>query len=373
MLILQHPRERAVPIGTAKLAELALPNAQRLVGVEFTDSPELESALARPEAPAVLLFPGEHAGMLSELPPEAAHTLVVIDGTWSQAEKILKQNPRLAALPRYSLRPSAPSRYRIRRAPSHDCISTIEAIAEALSVLEGPSFSTSAALAPFEAMVEQQLAFKHERAERRHFKRPRPARKLRPPNLALERERDWIVAYGEANGWPRRTELGQVPEIVHWAALRLSTGERFELYVAPEQPLAPAFAHHTGLSPERVRAGVSRAELCARWAEFVGTSGLVCVWGHFAIQTLRRSGAGVPASLDLRAVTRSYLRQSPGEVEACARLLSDRVRAPWVEGRTGLRLAALAGVADALLERARAGRETVSGLSGGSTQRIAQM
>ncbi|HEX6275519.1 MAG TPA: DTW domain-containing protein, partial [Polyangiaceae bacterium] len=38
VVILQHPRESSVPIGTARLAELALPNAERHVGVDFSDS-----------------------------------------------------------------------------------------------------------------------------------------------------------------------------------------------------------------------------------------------------------------------------------------------------------------------------------------------
>jgi DTW domain-containing protein YfiP len=247
VVILQHPRERSVPIGTARLAELGLPNSERHVGVDFEHSGELARALSNPAAPPILLFPGPGAGDLSELASSAPVTLVVIDGTWSQAEKILKTNPALARLPRYAVRPSAPSRYRIRKAPSPHCISTIEAIVAALQTLEGPRYLASATLAPFEALVAQQLTFKTERAERRHFRRSRPPRERSVPKLLAERFGELVVAYGEANAWPRGSALGGRGELIHFAAERLSTGERFRAFVRPERALSPTFTTHTGI------------------------------------------------------------------------------------------------------------------------------
>src|SRR6185503_896729 len=153
VVILQHPRESDVPINTARLVELQLESAERHVGIHLSEAPALRARLSDPAAPPILLYPGEDARDLGREPPTGPVTLVVLDGTWWQAKKLFQKNPELAALPRYSLSPSAPSRYRIRREPALHCISTIEAIADALSLLEPGGFDREGFLGPFDAMV----------------------------------------------------------------------------------------------------------------------------------------------------------------------------------------------------------------------------
>ncbi|HEY0839584.1 MAG TPA: tRNA-uridine aminocarboxypropyltransferase, partial [Vulgatibacter sp.] len=109
LVFLQHLRESRVPIGTARMAHLALSNSEFHVGTSFSLTPGPRTAV---------LFPGEDA-----LPPEVLRegdpwTLVVIDGTWSQARKIVQRDPVLSALPRVGFRPDRPGNYRIRREPS---------------------------------------------------------------------------------------------------------------------------------------------------------------------------------------------------------------------------------------------------------------
>jgi DTW domain-containing protein YfiP len=350
-VILQHPRESAVPIGTARLAELGLVNAERHVGVEFSNDPRVQAALQSPSAPAILLYPGPGARDLSMEPPAGPVTLVAIDGTWWQAQKIFKKNPELRALPRYSLNPEAPSRYRIRREPAPHCLSTIEALVLALSALEREPSRLRALLAPFEALVEQQLGYARNQAERRARHRIRGP--TAPPIPAPFRERpgDIVVGYGEANAWPRDTPLGSHPEIVHFAAERLPSGERFEAFVAPRRPFAPFFTHHTGIARELVEGGESWSSFCARWADFLRERDVLCGWGYYASELLRIEGARVPERLDLRLAALRYLRRRPGTVEACAELFGGPVTPPWVVGRTGVRLAALSGVARGFLRR----------------------
>jgi len=50
----------------------------------------------------------------------------------------------------------APSRYRLRKAPEPGALSTLEAVVEALNVLEQP-VSFDALLKPFEALIEGQI------------------------------------------------------------------------------------------------------------------------------------------------------------------------------------------------------------------------
>lgn len=155
VLVLQHPSEANHALNTARLAVLGLRNAQLRVGEVFDD---LET-LFNPEGyRACLLFPGEGASTLAADDAERLPTLLVVpDGTWRKARKLLHMNPLLAALPRVTLGPVPASRYRLRKAPGPEALSTLEAISHALQTLEAPR-SFLPLLAPFDALIEQQIA-----------------------------------------------------------------------------------------------------------------------------------------------------------------------------------------------------------------------
>lgn len=155
MLILQHPDEARHPLNTARLAALGLQRAELWVGETFPDLVEMIASADR----VFLLFPakGEHLGRTISIDSEPGATLLIVpDGTWRKARKLLHTNPVLNALPRLSLSGGEPSEYRIRKAPAPASISTIEAIVRALSVLE-PGGDFQPLLQPFRALVEQQI------------------------------------------------------------------------------------------------------------------------------------------------------------------------------------------------------------------------
>jgi DTW domain-containing protein YfiP len=88
----------------------------------------------------VLMFPSPEARPLEEWRhADRPLTLVVPDGTWRQANKARRRVPGLADLPCVSLPPSTRSSYRLRHDRRPDRVSTIEAIALALRILEGPA------------------------------------------------------------------------------------------------------------------------------------------------------------------------------------------------------------------------------------------
>jgi DTW domain-containing protein len=354
VVILQHPRESDVAINTARLVELQLERAERHIAVKLSEVPALRARLTDTAAPPILLYPGPDALDLADAPPSGPVTLVVLDGTWWQAKKLFQQNPELATLPRYSLSPSAPSRYRIRREPALHCISTIEAIGEALALLEPAGFDREAWLLPFEAMVEHQLHYVGARSSPRHLAfRERP-RKSRVPKLLLEREPDLLVGYGEANAWTRGSALGGDAEVVHWVAERVHSGERFEALLAPRRPLSPSFQVHTRVASELVLMGESFASFRERWQAFVRPSDLLLGWGFYASERLVAEGVSLPERLDLRELSRRQLRRKTGEVAACAAALGASTPQAWAHGRAGERLAAAVAVTRALLEAARA-------------------
>jgi DTW domain-containing protein len=354
VVILQHPRESDVPINTARLVELQLERAERHIAVKIDEVPALRRRLSDPAAPAILLYPGDDARDLAEAPPRGAVTLVVLDGTWWQAKKLFQQNPELAVLPRYSLSPRAPSRYRIRREPALHCVSTIEAIGEALTLLEPAGFDRQALLEPFEAMVEHQLYFASARGSRRHLAYKARPRRPRLPQVLVERAADLVVAYGEANAWTKGSPLGGDAEIVHWVAERVQTGERFEAIIAPRRPLSPSFELHTRVAPERVLSGEAFESFCERWRAFTRPSDLLVGWGYYACERLAAEGVNLPQHLDLRLLARQHLRKKTGEVLLCANELGAAVPAPWGLGRAGERLSAAVAVTTALLAAARA-------------------
>jgi DTW domain-containing protein len=352
VVILQHPRESDVPINTARIAELCLSNSALHVGLDFAADPAVQATLSDSAAPPILLFPSPGAKDLSSEPPSGPVTLVVIDGTWWQASKLFKLNPFLQVLPRYGLSPTAESRYRIRREPALHCLSTIEALASALGVLEGKPGGLPELLEPFDAMVETQLGFATRENQPRH--RQSGLTRVRPlvlPILSAQPE-SLVIGYGEANAWPYDAHEAHAPEVVHWAAVRPATGERFEAYVAPRGPLAPSFETHSRLVADRICTGESRTEFARRLSAFLRRGDVLATWGFYAAELLRNEGIAMPPLSDLREAAIRVLGGRVGQLDDYLTALGVTPGAPWAAGRTGVRLAAM----EALAERLRGAR-----------------
>jgi DTW domain-containing protein YfiP len=157
IVVLQHPHERTHPFGTARLVRLMLPNSEVHVPWSgFTGT--LEQRLPLP-ADAAVLYPTPDAPLLDDLPRDRLpSTLVAIDGTWAHAKRLYRENGWLRDLPHVRLQPAQPSRYRIRREPRADYVSTLEAIVEALRVLEPEHARLDELLAAFDRMIDRQIA-----------------------------------------------------------------------------------------------------------------------------------------------------------------------------------------------------------------------
>lgn len=353
IVILQHPRESDVAIGTARMASLCLASAELHVGIHWSGTAALERALSDPNRPAVLLYPAAGAIDVMRTPPTTPVTLIVLDGTWSQTRKLLRRNPELAALPRYAFSPPAPSEYRIRKEPDEHCVSTIEALAHVLGALSREPERCRALLQPFRAMVDAQLAC----AGRLHHarRRDRPPRPPRPPAHAWLSDRvdDLVCVVGEANAWPC-PRPGQPPgyadELVHWTAHRLATGDTFDVVLAPRNPLSPRTPVHLDLVPDALRAGCSVASFVDRWGAFVRDTDVICSWGHYGASLFAALGGRLPATrADIRQLARAAAGRRVGTAEACHAAL-DRATPPRLaRGRAGLRLALLAGITRTLV------------------------
>lgn len=350
VVILQHPRERDVPIGTAHMARLCLPEAELHVGVDWSESAALRRALSDPERPAVLLYPEDGAegvgGAVAAPMPSGPITLIVVDGTWWQARKVVRTNPMLAALPRYPLAPARPSEYRIRMEPAETCVSTIEALAQALGELEGDPDGFQRLLEPFRAMVDQQVAWSQSGLGReRGPKGPRPPRPRVPPEL-VRRAGDLVCVVGEVNAWPYSSAeraVARPDELVHWVACRPATGERFELVVAPRGPLCPSTPTHIGIGPDELARGETLEVFRERWAAFIRPTDILCAWGGFALEQLAAVGGAVPDAppVSIRQLIRQASGGEIGTADEHVARLGLTAGEPLGRGRAGTRLATL--------------------------------
>lgn len=95
-------------------------------------TPERQSLLLYPSEQAVELTPALVAGLGRPV------NLIVPDGSWRQARKVATREPALHGVAQVKLPPGPPSRYRLRKEPNERSVSTFEAIARALGILEGP-------------------------------------------------------------------------------------------------------------------------------------------------------------------------------------------------------------------------------------------
>ena len=317
-VFLQHPGETRNPIGTARMAHLSLPGSRLFCGVDFTGEAALRALIEGAENPGVL-FPAEGARPLEALAEAAAPpTLIVLDGTWSQAKKLLKRNAFLHALPAYRLDPRRPSRYRIRAEPAAHCVSTIEAVAAALEALDGRDHE--AMLAPFLALVSRQAGFGEapDRAPRRRTRTPRrlclPDALRRAPDAAL-------IVHVEANGFPRRLRDRPPGELVELRARRLRDGTTFTGLTLPLRR-GPAFGE-LGLTAGDEAHAEPLAALRARWAGFVRPDDVWLSWGAFPGDLLKKLGFAVQPGVDLKHWCSSLLGRNPGTLDAAAGDLLD--------------------------------------------------
>lgn len=330
-----------MPIGTARMAHLALAGSRLLDGLAFDDDPRLADLFAADAAVSgsvAVLFPGPGARAIEDWSGPPPRKLVVLDGTWHQAAKLLRENPRLAALPRLAFVPDRPGRYRIRKEPRDECLSTIEAVGVVLSILEDDVALGETLLRPFDAMVEAQLEHAargmavsdvldtphahDERGRGRHSSRQtrrRVDRRFREFVPLLRRPERIVVVYAEANAAPRDARGAGAPGLIHLLASRpFAVGvPDFDVVVRPEAPVHPETLRRLGLRPEDVEAAVDPTETLARFRAWCRDGRLVS-WGSFPRDLLAREGDVRRGFVDLRSLACRALAGPAGGLEPAA-------------------------------------------------------
>jgi DTW domain-containing protein YfiP len=156
VVILQHPQEDDVVLGTARIVTTAIASAKIIVGLSWASlDAVLEQTVDRNRWSSVnahktpdgataqkgAILMDRHGELTNAPRPEG---IVLLDGTWSQAKTLWWRNPWLLKLGRIALVPKQPGIYgKLRQEPRRDHVSTLEAVGGALTGLgEDPTIET---------------------------------------------------------------------------------------------------------------------------------------------------------------------------------------------------------------------------------------
>jgi DTW domain-containing protein len=135
ILIIRHVTEQQVMSNTGRLAALLLSNCRI---IEFgVDHAFDDSAIA--EAGTWLLYPGPS----TRVPSPPPRRLVVLDASFRRAKRMYQRIDSLRRLPELGLPPPVVVPHRLRQPPRPDGMSTIEAIAAGLAIVEDPGLGTT--------------------------------------------------------------------------------------------------------------------------------------------------------------------------------------------------------------------------------------
>ncbi|OEF26970.1 tRNA-uridine aminocarboxypropyltransferase [Vibrio rumoiensis] len=163
LVILQHPSETKRPMGTAKILHLSLSRCEYFVGEDFSQNEALNQLLTDDQYLSMVLYPSEESRVLSSEslnqinPLNKKIRLILIDGTWKKAYKIWQLSTNLHHLMPIALPNNLVGNYRIRKAPSEQHLSTVEAGFHALCIIDTET-DFSPLMNTFTQMVDYQIA-----------------------------------------------------------------------------------------------------------------------------------------------------------------------------------------------------------------------
>lgn len=173
LLILQHPQEQDVELGTARLLSGQIEGSVVKVGLSW---PSLSKVLGRQVDPkrwgvlhmgskeevakvargGIAVFGRKDVSPDSDLILADLEGIVLIDGTWSQAKTLWWRNAWLLKLRRIVIHPDFRSAYgTVRKEPRRESVSTLEAGAFVFGKLEGDPGLQARLLEPFEELLKR--------------------------------------------------------------------------------------------------------------------------------------------------------------------------------------------------------------------------
>lgn len=223
-------------------------------------------------------------------------------------------------------------------------------MAEVLGELEGAPGSFDAMLEPFDFMVETQLEHVERRSGPSRFKRKRHREPKIPAwqHTLRERWNDLVLLYAEANVWGHCESTWYPSELLHWVAVRPSTGTRFEAVVRTQNPLGPNTPFHLEVPAERLLLGAPLEDELRRFESFLRPTDLLAGWGHHSLGLLKGAGAPNLPWLELRSAVTQVLNSRTQGLEDAVDQLRSNPKEIWALGRAGRRIVALERIVETL-------------------------
>jgi DTW domain-containing protein YfiP len=163
--LLIHPDECRKPTNTARLIGASIPHTRFFAWYRTAPPAEFIALLTDRQFMPYLLVPQGDATLFERLRarpwlPDRVPAFVLLDGTWSQARRMLHRSPYLQGIPRLAIQPKTPSTYRLRCQRCAQHLSTVEVAIALLEQLDEVTAS-SVLHAYFRVFAESCMAARH--------------------------------------------------------------------------------------------------------------------------------------------------------------------------------------------------------------------
>jgi len=163
--LLMHPDEYLKPTNTARLIAASIPHTRCFSWYRTAPPAGFIELLSDRRFLPYLLVPQGDARLFEGLRarpwlPHRVPAFVLLDGTWSQARKMLHRSPYLQGIPSIAIQPRAPSTYRLRCQRCAQHLSTVE-VAIALLEQLGEMAASRILHAYFRVFAETCMAARH--------------------------------------------------------------------------------------------------------------------------------------------------------------------------------------------------------------------
>lgn len=164
-VILMHTHEfKKIKNGTGHFTHLSLSNSELFVDVSFKEHKAVNKLLR--DNNCYVLYPSDESIVLNDNPlpkNDKDNVIFLIDSTWHNARKLLRDSPNVQVLPKVSFTHTKTSNFKIKEQPMDLCLSTIESthcVLELLTLQGNENLSVAELdgfLEPFRKMVEYQV------------------------------------------------------------------------------------------------------------------------------------------------------------------------------------------------------------------------
>jgi DTW domain-containing protein YfiP len=140
--LIVHVRELKLTSNTAQFVHKLLPHNSHIEIRGRVNENFSATSIMQKEGRPIFLYPHEDAielsGIFTEVYP-GPYNLIVPDGNWHQARRVKRREAQFDDVMAVKLPPGIRTEYGLRRAPQVEWVSTYEAVAHALGILENNS------------------------------------------------------------------------------------------------------------------------------------------------------------------------------------------------------------------------------------------